>query len=97
MRSAVNAGGVVYLQAAPSSSLSDFPALPKRPCQQQAKLKSQGGGKFSKDNVESSGPRLIYWLWRVLSVWPWACQLTSPRLFPQRQNESRDTCPAKWL
>lgn len=30
-------------------------------------------------------------------MWPWACQLTSPRLCSRRQNESRDTCLAKWL
>lgn len=59
---AINAGGVIYSEAAPSLSLCDFSVLPKRPCQQQTKLKSQGGGKFSKESLASDRPRLIHWL-----------------------------------
>lgn len=93
--SARKAAGALSLQAALSSSLSDFSVLPKRPCQQQTKLKSQGGGKFSEESLESGGPGLIDWLWHVLSVWPWACQLTSPGLFALQRSESRNTCLAK--
>lgn len=57
---AINAGGVIYSEAAPSLSLCDFSVLPKRPCQQQTKLKSQGGGKFSKESLASNRPRLIH-------------------------------------
>lgn len=90
----INAGGVIYFETAPSKSLSDFSVLPKRPCQQQTKLKSQGSGR---ENLESNRARLIYWLWHLLSVWPWACQLTSPRLFSQLQNESWDYLSCKMV
>ena len=40
---------------------------------------------------------LTYWPWHLLSMWPWACQLTSPRLFSQLQNGNRNTYLVEWL